>query len=167
MKATLIIALLLCLIAPVGYAQNEPEDFDTFLQKFTESASFQYERIKFPLTTPILLFDENEEEREFPFTRDKWPLLGAESFKEGRAVLEDGNVYVSAFTVSESKRKEFEAGYEESELDLSVVFELINGKWYVTDCYNSWYGFDLPAEDLKQAVIQLQELNKEFKEKHP
>ena len=48
------------------------EDFKTFLQKFTSSASFQYSRVKFPLKSPItLLKDDGETEQTFPFTREK------------------------------------------------------------------------------------------------
>ncbi len=111
------------------------EDFQAFLKKFTSSASFQYSRIKFPLKTPIALLEEDgETEKTFPFTRDKWALLGEDAFKEERITDEEGGVYVSRFTVNTPKHKEFEAGYDESEASLRVVFELIDGKWYVTDC---------------------------------
>ena len=33
------------------------EEFKSFLDKFTSSAAFQYTRIKFPLKTPITLFE--------------------------------------------------------------------------------------------------------------
>ena len=42
---------------------------------------------------------------------------------------EEGGIYVSKFTVNEPTHKEFEAGYEESEVDLRVIFDLIDGKW--------------------------------------
>lgn len=67
----------------------EEEDFKTFLQKFTSSASFQYSRIKFPLKSPIaLLKDDGETEQTFPFTREKWALLDEETLKEGRTTEE-------------------------------------------------------------------------------
>jgi hypothetical protein len=69
--------------------------------------------------------------------------------------------------VNEPTHKEFEAGYEESEVDLRVVFELIDGNWYVTDCYTAWYSFDLPIADLKETISQVQEENKAFEEVHP
>ena len=116
----------------------EEEDFKTFLQKFTSSASFQYSRIKFPLKSPIaLLKDDGETEQTFPFTREKWALLDEETLKEGRTTEEEGGTYISHFTVNEPAHKEFEAGYDESEPSLRVVFELTDGKWYVTDCYNA------------------------------
>jgi len=38
----------------------------------------------------------------------------------------------------QKKHKIFEAGYEESEVDLRVEFELqADGKWYVVDCYTA------------------------------
>ena len=69
--------------------------------------------------------------------------------------------------VPEPAHKVFEAGYEESEIDLRVEFELIGDKWYVTDCYTGWYGFDLPISELKETIQQVQEDNKTFKEIHP
>lgn len=144
------------------------EDFHSFLQKFTGSAAFQMTRIKFPLKTPItLLTDDGNSEKTFPFTKEKWPLLDAETLKEEKITQDEGGVYVSKFTVNEPKRKEFEAGFEESEIDLRVEFELIDGKWYVTDCYTAWYSFDLPISELKETIQQVQEENKEFIEQHP
>ena len=109
------------------------EDFKSFLDKFTSSAAFQYTRIKFPLKTPItLLADDGETEKTFPFTKEKWPLLDSETMKEERITQEEGGIYVSKFTLNEPKHKIFEAGYEESEVDLRVEFELqADGKWYV------------------------------------
>ena len=144
------------------------EDFKSFLDKFTSSAAFQYTRIKFPLKTPItLLADDGETEKTFPFTEEKWPLLDAETLKEERITQEEGGIYVSKFTVNEPTHKEFEAGYEESEVDLRVIFDLIDGKWYVTDCYTGWYGYDLPIDDLNETVKQVKEENDTFKELHP
>ena len=126
-------------------AETADEPFQTFLKKFTSSASFQYTRVKFPLKTPItLMTDDGNSEKTFPFT-----------------------IYVSKFTVNEPTQKEFEAGYEESEVDLRVIFDLIDGKWYVTDCYTGWYGYDLPIDDLNETVKQVKEENQTFKELHP
>ena len=59
------------------------EEFKSFLDKFTSSAAFQYTRIKFPLKTPITLFeDDGETEKTFPFTKEKWPLLDSETMKD-------------------------------------------------------------------------------------
>ena len=123
------------------------EDFQTFLKKFTSSASFQYSRVKFPLKSPItLLEDDGETERNFPFTKEKWALLDEETLKEGTTT---------------------EAGYEESEFSLRVVFDLINDKWYVTDCYTDWYNLDLPISELKETIHSIQEENKAFEETNP
>lgn len=145
------------------------EDFNSFLDKFTSSAAFQFTRVKFPLRTPVtLLTDDGEHEKTFPFTKEKWPLLDSEILKEERITQDEGGIYVSKFTLNEPKHKVFEAGYEESEIDLRVEFELQpDGKWYVTDCYTGWYGFDLPISELKQTILQVQEENKAFKEIHP
>ncbi len=146
----------------------EKESFESFLEKFTSSAAFQYTRIKFPLKTPItLLTDDGNSEKTFPFTKEKWPLLDSETLKEERITQEEGGVYVSQFTLNEPEHKIFEAGYEESEEDLRIEFECIDGKWYVTDCYTGWYGFDLPVSELEGTVLQIQEDNKAFKEIHP
>ncbi len=148
--------------------QSGGEDFKTFLEKFTASAAFQMTRIKFPLKTPItLMTDDGEHEKTFPFTKEKWPLLDSETLREENLTEDEGAVYVSKFAVNERTHKEFEAGYDESELDLRVVFDLIDGKWYVTDCYTGWYAFDLPISELKQTIQQVQEENEAFKEIHP
>lgn len=149
-------------------SQPADDDFPSFLEKFTSSAAFQYTRIKFPLKTPItLMSDDGESEKTFPFTREKWPLLDGETLREERITQEEGGVYVSRFTVDDPTHKEFEAGYEESEVDLRVEFELIDGKWFVTDCYTGWYAYDLPISELKQTIEQVQEENKAFEEVHP
>ncbi len=149
-------------------AETAEETFQSFLKKFTSSASFQYTRVKFPLKTPItLMTDDGNSEKTFPFTQEKWPLLDAETLKEERITQEEGGIYVSKFTVNEPTHKEFEAGYEESEVDLRVIFDLIDGKWYVTDCYTGWYGYDLPIDDLNETVKQVKEENDTFKELHP
>lgn len=145
------------------------EEFKSFLDKFTSSAAFQYTRIKFPLKTPITLFeDDGETEKTFPFTKEKWPLLDSETMKEERISQEEGGIYVSKFTVNEPGHKVFEAGYEESEIDLRVEFELSSdGKWYVVDCYTGWYGYDLPVGELKQTIEHVKEENAAFKDLHP
>ena len=106
-------------------------------------------------------------EETFPFTREKWALLDEETLKEGRTTEEEGGTYISHFTVNEPAHKEFEAGYDESEPSLRVVFELTDGKWYVTDCYNDWYNFDLPINELEETIQAVQEENKAFEELHP
>lgn len=151
-----------------GRATAANEDFRTFLRKFTSSASFQYSRIQFPLKSPIVLLEEDgEKEQTFPFTRDKWALLGEDAFKEEHITEEEGGTYISHFTVDTAERKEFEAGYEESESSLRVVFELIGGKWYLTDCYTDWYNFDLPINELPETISTIAEENKAFEEMHP
>ncbi|MDR0745941.1 MAG: DUF4348 domain-containing protein [Mediterranea sp.] len=147
--------------------QSIGEDFKSFLGKFTTSAAFQYSRIKFPLETPITLTTDNGDEKTYPFTKERWPLLNAENFGVERTVQEEGVVYTAHYVIDEADHKEYEAGYEESELDLRVVFKRIGGKWYVTDCYNAWYSFDLPVEEFADTVNQVQEENKIFKEEHP
>lgn len=149
-------------------AEPADDDFQSFLAKFTSSAVFQYTRVKFPLKTPItLMTDDGNSEKTFPFTKEKWPLLDAETLKEERIDQEEGGIYVSKFTVDEPTHKEFEAGYEESEVDLRMEFDLIDGKWFVTDCYTGWYSFDLPISELKETISQVQEENKAFQEIHP
>ena len=133
-------------------AETAEETFQSFLKKFTSSASFQYTRVKFPLKTPITLLTDSG---------------NSETLKEERITQEEGGIYVSKFTVNEPTHKEFEAGYEESEVDLRVIFDLIDGKWYVTDCYTGWYGYDLPIDDLNETVKQVKEENDTFKELHP
>ena len=78
--------------------------------------------------------DDGETEKTFPFTKEKWPLLDSETLKEERITQEEGGIYVSKFTLNEPKHKIFEAGYEESEVDLRVEFECRltgNGMWWI------------------------------------
>lgn len=159
--------LSLLLICNYSVAQESDTDFNSFLENFTNSASFQYSRVKFPMESPIILMDDNGDEKTYPFTREKWPLLESDMFKEERVVQEEGGVYIAKFVLDNPDRKEFEAGYEESDLDLRVVFELIDGKWYVTDCYNAWYSFDLPLNEFEEALKQVQEQNEFFTEQYP
>lgn len=167
-RYALCLFAVLLLSAPSGRAAVGEEDFTTFLRHFTSSASFQYSRIKFPLKSPIVLLkDDGETEQTFPFTREKWALLDEETLKEGKTTEEEGGIYISRFTVDEPAHKEFEAGYDESEASLRVVFDRIGGKWYVTDCYTDWYNFDLPISELKETIRTVQEENKAFQELHP
>lgn len=163
-RICLLLITLLC--APTGCAAGE--DFAEFLQKFTTSARFQYSRVKFPLKTPItLLKEDGETEQSFPFTRDKWPLLDAASLQTGRMTDEEGGVYVAQFTTNQDTRKEFEAGYEESEPSLRISFTLIGGEWYVTDCYNDWFNADLIVSDLPETLKEITAENEAFQEQWP
>ena len=153
---------------PVNITDTE-EPFQEFVQRFVRSASFQYERIKFPLKTPISLrVNDNGDEREFPFTKEMWPLLNEENLKVERIQQEEGGVYVGRYIIDEKRVKEFQAGYEESEVDLRVRFELdSNGKWYVTDAYTAWYAPDIYAGELKDVMKEIAEENKIFLEQYP
>ena len=164
---TLSLLLVLCFSMNHISAQTS-ESFDEFLTKFTTSAKYQYSRVKFPLKNPIvLLADDGETEKSFPFTKDKWALLSSDMLTEERIDQGDGSVYVAKYIVMEPTKRVFEAGFEESECDLHVEFALIDGKWYAVDCYIGWYAFDLPAEDLNEAVKHVQEENAAFKELFP
>ncbi|MDR3118651.1 MAG: DUF4348 domain-containing protein [Mediterranea sp.] len=153
---------------PAAVEQAAQEDFKSFLDKFTTSAAFQYSRIKFPLETPITLLTDDGDEKTFPFTKERWPLLNAESFVVEQAVQEEeGSVYIARYVIDQPDHKEYEAGYEESEPDLRVVFKRTGGKWYVTDCYNAWYSFSLLVEEFADTVKEVQEENKAFVEEYP
>ena len=153
-----------CLTAAMAQ-DSADKDFDSFLKKFTSSAEFQYSRVRFPLESPILLVNQDGTEQEVPFTMDEWPLLSATDLKERKQETQDG-IYFGQFTVKKPDHIEFESGLEESELDLSIVFDLVDGKWYVTDCFNGWYGSVSP-EDLDSTVYEVQQKNREFEKKHP
>lgn len=152
----------------INATTNTGEEFNSFLKQFTNSAAFQLSRIKFPLKTPIILLSsDGETEKKFPFTQEKWPLLDESAFIEERMEDEFGAIYVCQYVINEPHRKVFESGYEESEIDMRVEFVVIDGKWFVIDGYTGWYGFDLPAEELNEAVKLVQEDNKLFIEIHP
>lgn len=93
------IRFVFCLFAALmlttlnGLAAEE-EDFKTFLQKFTSSASFQYSRIKFPLKSPIaLLKDDGETEQTFPFTLREVGIARRRN-AEGRTYYRRGGRYL-------------------------------------------------------------------------
>ena len=89
--------------------ETAEETFQSFLKKFTSSASFQYTRVKFPLKTPItLMTDDGNSEKTFPFTQEKWPLLDAAS----RSVCK-----ISYFVLSGSRRR------------CSLTLSLPDAKW--------------------------------------
>lgn len=149
-------------------APRGDKDFASFLARFTSSASFQYSRVKFPLKSPIkLMSDDGTSEKSFAFTREKWPLLSYESLSVRNKETEGEGIYISRFAVNKPTHKIFQAGYEDSELDLKVTFDLIGGKWYVTDCYTGWYSFELSATELKEAIRQVQRENLTFIRIHP
>jgi len=162
-------ALTFGMDTPANILQTSGDrDFASFLTRFTTSASFQYSRVKFPLKTPItLMADDGESEKTFPFTKEKWPLLTQDLLKVARVPSQEGGVYVSKFIVDNPTHKEFQAGYEESEFDLRVVFDLIDGRWYVTDCYTAWYPFDLAVGELRDAIRDVQKDNATFIKIHP
>ncbi|MCD8079651.1 MAG: DUF4348 domain-containing protein [Bacteroides sp.] len=165
--------ILLCLLAAFSVCSVrgqavQPEDFTAFLDRFTTSAAFQYERVRFPLASSIVLLDDDgETEHTYPFTREKWALLDIEMLTPDHVEMEDGSVFVARYLTDEPDRKEFEAGYEESELILRVIFDRVEGEWYVTDGYFSWYGYDLPPAELAQTIAGIVEDNEIFEEAYP
>lgn len=147
---------------------QKDKDFASFLKHFTSSAAFQYSRIKFPLKTAITFMSyDGETEKTFPFSKDKWMLLNADMLNVGSKEVEGGGTYIAKFEVDTPTHKEFQTGYEDSEVDLKVVFDLINGKWFVTDCFSAWYGYDMSIEEFKDAVREIQRQNTVFMKVHP
>lgn len=149
----------------VGQADH---DFQTFLNHFTNSAAFQYSRIKFPLKTPIKLMSEDgSAEKTFPFTKEKWPLLTKEMLTVTRTTQEGGGTYIAKYTEDTFNHKIFEAGNEDSEIDLHVVFDLINGEWFVTDCFCGYYSYDMSPLELREAIQYVKKENQTFINAHP
>lgn len=129
------------------------EIFQLFLKKFILSVFFQYICVKFLLKIfIILMMDDGNSEKIFFFIQEKWLLLDVEILKEECIIQEEGGIYVFKFMVNELIYKEFEVGYEELEVDFCVIFDLIDGKWYVIDCYIGWYGYDFLIDDLNEIV---------------
>ena len=96
----IICCLLTSSVAMSHAATTQSEPFPSFINQFGQSAKFQLTRIKFPLKSPIvLLADDGETEKSFPFTQDMWPLLEEDALKAERIEQEDGSVYVSHFVV--------------------------------------------------------------------
>jgi hypothetical protein len=167
MRSLLFTYLLLLAGAASLTAQENTEKFEDFLSKFTTNASFQYERIRFPLESSLLLSDADGEEKVVPFVRRMWPLLDGEALRTYRETMEDeGGIYVAHYVLNESEHKEFEAGFEDGSLDLRVVFKCIDGKWYVTDAFSGWYAPDTSAADLEGIIRQVQDENNVFIEQH-
>jgi hypothetical protein len=151
-----------------GVMPSGDKSFEVFLQRFTSSAAFQYSRIKFPLKTPISLMSyDGENEKSFPFTKEKWMLLTADMLKVGATDAEGGGRYIGKYVSDTPTHKEFQAGYEDSEMDLQVVFDLIGGQWYVTDAFEGCYSYDMSTDDLQKAILEVQRENVTFKKLHP
>lgn len=164
-KLILIISLLIGNVFML-FPQNEADkDFNTFLKQFVSSAEFQYSRVRFPLETPIILVGADGTEHEIPFTMEEWPLLGKDDLKVFKKKTPEGILFGN-FSIQDKDHVEYEAGLEESELDLNVVFDLVDGKWYVTDCFNSCYATATP-EDIDGIIYEVQQANRKFMEKYP
>ena len=105
MKRYYLYSLITCLLFltnietfAVETPANDRENFDTFLIQFTNSAKFQLSRIKFPLKSAIVLVTEDgDTEKSFPFTQEKWPLLEEGAFNVERIENDEGRVYLSNF----------------------------------------------------------------------
>ena len=164
-KFILVIGLLAGNIFMLLSQNQADKDFDSFLEQFVSSAEFQYSRVRFPLETPIILVGEDGVEQEFPFTMEEWPLLTAEDLKIFKKVTPEGTFFGS-FSPKNKDHIEYESGLEESELDLSVIFDLVDGKWYVTDCFNSCYANATP-DNIDGIIYEVQQTNREFMEKYP
>lgn len=67
--AKLVIFLILCLNALVGYSQSE--DFALFIKRFSADTAFQKERVVFPI--PQISWDyENDKEKTTPIAKEKY-----------------------------------------------------------------------------------------------
>ena len=162
-------ALLFCPNTSAGTIPPQGDKgFASFIEHFTQSAAFQYSRIKFPLKTPItLMADDGKSEKTFSFTRDKWPLISAELLKEKNETSAEGATYIAKYITDSPTHKVFQAGYEDSEIDLKIVFDLVNDRWYVTDCCTAWYNFELSMAEFREAVRHVQQENAAFIKVHP
>mgnify|MGYP000361579058 CR=1 FL=1 len=151
-------------------AAQTREDFKSFLDKFTSSAAVSVYSCQVSVENAGYFIGgmTGKLRKRSLLRRKSGRCLDSETLKEERITQEEGGIYVSKFTLNEPAHKVFEAGYEESEIDLRVEFELLpDGKWYVVDCYTGWYGYDLPIAELKQTIQHVQEENAAFKELHP
>ena len=86
---------------------------------------------------------------------------------EGRTCRREREMPIFLTSLSMGLPAEFEARYDESEPSLHCDLWTTDGKWYVTDCYNDWYNFDLPINELEETIQAVQEENKAFEELHP
>lgn len=158
--------VLMSFITLNTYAKNE--DFNTFIKHFVTSAEFQYSRVKFPLKSPIVIVSDSlQKEILVPFTKDKWPLIDSTVIVEDRVEELEGGVFVSEYIVNEPDKKVFRAGYEESEFELYLVFNLIDQKWYVVDCYTAWFAFLSSLEELNEVLKELRSENALYVECFP
>ncbi|MCD8032444.1 MAG: hypothetical protein LUF85_16875 [Bacteroides sp.] len=144
---------------PASFSVQVREPFAQFMDSFLCSASFQYDRVCFPLETPLLLYIE-EEEIHLPYTRERWLLIGRDYIDTaGRT---DG--YFIRYTEDDVRRKALIGGYPDSETLVELTFEYLDDdKWYVTDAYNDCYysGVRTPA-DMEEARRRIAEENRRF-----
>ncbi|MDD2200660.1 MAG: hypothetical protein PHF99_04930 [Bacteroidales bacterium] len=97
------------------------EDFEEFYKKFVSDENFQIERVKFPVIgSNIIDYEESEE-----WTTENWRMLSDVS-----------NVDQNEFTVEileDDNRIEHKIYLPNSGFGITYTFELIEGKWYLTE----------------------------------
>lgn len=96
------------------------EDFETFYEKFVSDNNFQIERVKFPVKGEnIIGYDESEQ-----WTIDNWQYLNHIDKAAKRLKVE---------TNKTESRVDYKVYLPGTGFSVSYSFELIDGKWYLTE----------------------------------
>jgi hypothetical protein len=100
--------------------KTSTESFETFYEKFVSDDSFQLERVKFPVKGEnITDYDESEQ-----WTADNWIYLDH---------IDDSDKELTVETDETESRVDHKIYLPNSGFSVSYSFELIDGKWYLTE----------------------------------
>jgi hypothetical protein len=97
------------------------EDFEEFYEKFVSDKDFQIERVKFPVMgANIIDYEESEE-----WTTENWGMLSdIDKVDQNELTVE---------VLKDDNRVEHKIYLPNSGFGITYAFELIDGKWYLTE----------------------------------
>jgi hypothetical protein len=151
MKRTLLIMMLIAITTACSLKKNEipkeffiredeVESFDIFCESFYSDSPFQMSRIIFPLSSSNIDSSSNDlnESIASAFSKENWTILKNNVFRDKDSIIDvDGRVYKKR--ISKTKESVIESLYiEDSGCFTTLKFDLIKGKWYLTDFIESY-----------------------------
>ncbi|GAB3517347.1 hypothetical protein GCM10027442_36500 [Emticicia fontis] len=104
----------------VSNIQVKAEDFNTFLKRFCTEKDFQLSRIKYPLTSKYYEIDTDKPTIKIT-QKGEWEFSDL--------IRKD---YIKKVSRKHSKKYILNITIDETGVDVNYIFELINGKWFLT-----------------------------------
>jgi len=118
-----------------SFGKGEAENFDKFCESFYSDSLFQISRVIFPEPSDSIdSSSEDFDESTFPeFSKENWTILKSNVFQDMDSIINaDGRVYKKS--ISKTTKSVIESIFiENSGCFTTLKFELIKGKWYLTD----------------------------------